>query len=147
MAKRRMSKALKCRLSLIGTICIIIIIYSFFSLVYNIYTIYDLNKEKEYLNKSYKDLQEQAEVLKNDIEKLNNKEYLANYAREKYLYSKQGEYILKLSDDIENEQTKISSQINKKYIIVFLSLIMAIIFIYILSKGKRKQKNKRNFII
>lgn len=140
MAKRRMSKALKYRLSLIGTACIFVIIYSFFSLAYNIYTIYDLNKEKNTLNKSYIDLQEQAVELKNDIEKLNNKDYLANYAREKYLYSKKGEYILKLTDDVKEEQNNIDNEINKKYIILFLSFIMMIVFIYILSKGKHKQK-------
>ena len=34
--------------------------------------------------------------LTNDVEKLKNPEYAARYAREKYLYSKDGEKILKI---------------------------------------------------
>ena len=145
MTKRRISKASKRRLTFFGTISLISIIYFGFSLLYNVYVIYNLTNEKKALENSYIELQEEAEQLKIDIEKLNDPEYLANYARENYLYSKDGEYIIQIdeleetNDNIEN----ISMQINKNYIILGLSIIMILIFIYILSKGKKKDKRKR----
>lgn len=145
MTKRRISKASKRRLTFFGTISLISIIYFCFSLLYNVYVIYNLTNEKKALENSYIELQEEAEQLKIDIEKLNDPEYLANYARENYLYSKDGEYIIQIdeleetNDNIEN----ISMQINKNYIILGLSIIMILIFIYILSKGKKKDKRKR----
>ena len=141
MAKKRISKATKRRLSLLGPIFIIAIIYFIFSLFYNTYTIYSLTKEKNRLENLYIELQEESEQLKNDIEKLNDPEYLADYARENYRYSKPGEYIIQLeeTEDIVND---ISSEINKNYIIITLSIVMLMVFIYILSKGKKKKKRR-----
>ena len=82
MAKRRISKASKRRLTFFGTLSLIAIFYFIFSLFYNAYVIYDLVQEKDKLEKNYVKLQEQAENLKIDIEKLNDPDYLANYARE-----------------------------------------------------------------
>lgn len=139
MAKRRITKASKRRLTFFGTLSVVAIVYFCFSLIYNVYTIYDLSKEKKSLQNLYVDLQEEAENLKIDISKLSDKDYLANYAREHYLYSKDGEYILQL-EDIEEVEEEISSEINKNYLILALSLVMLFIFIYIISKGKKKHK-------
>lgn len=139
MTKRRISKASKRRLTLFGTISLVAIIYFCFSLIYNVYTIYDLSKEKRNLENIYIDLQEKAENLKIDIEKLNDSSYLANYAREHYLYSKDGEYIIQI-DDIEQIEDNIESEINKNYLIIGLSGVMIFIFIYILSRGRKRKK-------
>lgn len=139
MPKRRISRASKRRLTFFGTISLVAIVYFGFSLIYNVYTIYDLSMEKKRMEKLYVDLQEEAESLKIEIEKLNDDSYLANYAREHYLYSKDGEYILQI-DDIEKIEDDISGEINKNYIILGLSILMLLIFIYILSKGKKKKK-------
>lgn len=138
MAKRRISKASKRRLTFFGTISLLAILYFTFSLVYNIYTIYNLSLEKKKLENLYVDLQDEAESLKIDIEKLNDSNYLANYAREHYLYSKDGEYIIQIdADDIEKVEDEISINLNKNYIIVGLSVFMIFVFIYILSKGRK----------
>ena len=50
MSSKKVTKATKRRLSLFGTLSIISIIYFGFSLSYYIYTLYDLNKEKDKLN-------------------------------------------------------------------------------------------------
>ena len=139
MAKRRMSKASKRRLTFFGTISLVAIVYFCFSLIYNAYTIYNLSMEKSKLEHLYAELQDKAETLKIDIEKLNDDNYLANYAREHYLYSKDGEYIIQLdTDDIEKIEDGISSEINKNYIIIGLSIFMLFVFIYILRKNKKK---------
>ena len=139
MAKRRISKASKRRLTFFGTVSLVAIFYFCFSLIYNVYTIYELSIEKKNLEKLYTNLQEEAENLKIDIEKLNDSAYLANYAREHYLYSKDGEYILQIGD-VEQIEDDINSEINKNYIIVGLSIFMIFIFIYIISKGKKNKK-------
>ena len=46
------------------------------------------------LNKEYNDLLEQEKQLKSDVNKLQDPDYVARYAREKYLYTKDGEKIL-----------------------------------------------------
>lgn len=142
MPKRRITKASKRRLTLFGTISLIMIFYFCFSLIYNTYVIFNLTNEKKQLENLYIELQEEAESLKIDIEKLNDENYLANYAREHYLYSKEGEYIIQM-DDIEEIEEDISNEINKNYLILGLSLIMLLIFIYIISKGTNKNKKNK----
>ena len=139
MAKRRISKASKRRLTFFGTFSVIVIVYFLFSLIYNGYTIYRLSMQKKELDGLYTELQEEAEELKIDIEKFNDSDYLANYAREHYLYSKPGEYIIKLDpEEVKEDIDDIGIQINKNYLIIGLSFIMAFVFIYIIVKSKKK---------
>lgn len=70
--------------------------YSFFS---NIAKIIEINNEKQALNDKLSSLKEEEEVLNSDIKKLNDPDYVARYAREKYLYSKDGELIIRIPDD------------------------------------------------
>ena len=56
-------------------------------------------KEKNELNDELEKLKEQEQVLSIDVEKLKDPEYVARYLREKFLYSKDGEYIIKIPDD------------------------------------------------
>lgn len=53
-------------------------------------------KEKKELESSYMTKLEEEELLKSEIQKLQDDEYVARYAREKYLYSKNGELIIKI---------------------------------------------------
>lgn len=149
MPKRRISKASKRRLTFFGTISLVAIIYFIISLIYNIYILYDLTLEKKALDNKYIELQAKAEELKIDIDKLNDPEYLADYARENYLYTQPDEYKLQIDEDIEeiketsNQIEILSVSINKNYIILGLSIGMLLVFIYILSKGKNKKQKKK----
>ena len=58
-----------------------------------IYSKYNENKELSY--KLLKMKKKEA-ALKVDVEKLQDSDYIARYAREKYLYSKDGEFILNI---------------------------------------------------
>ena len=58
--------------------------------------IYSNVKEKKELELKYKEILEREDLLKSEISKLEDEEYVARYAREKYLYSKNGEKILKI---------------------------------------------------
>ncbi len=148
---RRISKASKRRLSIFGTLSLVAIIYFIFSLLFNAYTIYDLTKQKSSLEKKYMSLKEEAEELKIDIEKLSDEKYLANYAREKYLYSKDGEYILQIdSDELDKLSTEVKNtnegidiinlKLSRTYTLAVLFGIFVVIILYIIIKGHKKKK-------
>ena len=58
--------------------------------------IVDKYKEADILEERMALLNEQEEDLNNEITKLQDKDYLARYAREKYFYSKNGELIIRI---------------------------------------------------
>ena len=144
MSKRRVTKASKRRLTIFGTISLIAIVYFFISLICSIYTISNLTKEKKELENLYVELQEKAEDLNLDIEKLNDPDYLADYARENYLYSKDDEYILQIEEVIETKEEidTISTSINKNYILLGLVSLIFLMFLYIIIKSRKKDKKK-----
>ena len=80
----------------ISLICIVIICVSVVSSINNYSEITKKNKEKEELIKLLEELTHEEKTLTDDVEKLKNPEYAARYAREKYLYSKTDEKILKI---------------------------------------------------
>ncbi len=56
------------------------------------------NNEIKNLNNIYNDRLAEEENLKDEINRLQDPEYMAKYAREKYLYSKNGEIIIKIEE-------------------------------------------------
>ena len=70
--------------------------YSFFS---NVNKIVSIKKEKQVLNDRIAELTDEEKFLNSDIKKLEDPEYVARYAREKYLYSKDGELIIRIPDE------------------------------------------------
>ena len=58
-----------------------------------------LNNEKKDLDKELTSLKEKEEQLKVDANKLQDPDYIARYAREKYFYSKDGEFILQIPEE------------------------------------------------
>ncbi len=55
-------------------------------------------KETKELKQKYQSLLEKEEELNSEVTKLQDDEYVAKYAREKYMYSKDGEYIIKIAE-------------------------------------------------
>ena len=55
-----------------------------------------LKEEKKILNNQLTLKEEEKLYLESEMEKLKNEEYIARYAREKYLFSKEGEFIIKI---------------------------------------------------
>lgn len=62
-------------------------------------------KETESLKVKYDELLEEEASLNSEVVKLQDPEYVARYAREKFLYTKDGEKILRIieSDDTDSE--------------------------------------------
>lgn len=67
-----------------------------YTLFNNLYRVNELKKELKELKEKEISLLEEEEVLNADIKRLSDPLYVARYAREKYLYSKEGELILRL---------------------------------------------------
>ena len=138
MARRKVKKTTKRRLTVFGTLSVILIFYFIFTLCFQGYNVYKLYNQKNSLKEKYSSLKTKAEDLKIEINQLHDPEYLAKYARENYSYSKEGEYIIKLNDTKEKID-KLDNSINKEYIVIGLSVFLVLIFIYVLKKGNRKK--------
>lgn len=84
------------RVVLTSIFCFFVIGLSIISSVGNVVSIREKKLEKRELSKQLENLKDEEKTLTDDVEKLKNPEYAARYAREKYLYSKNGEKILKI---------------------------------------------------
>lgn len=71
-----------------------------FLMVYNILSVWkdilQMKKEKTFLIKELKNMKEEEAYLKVEVEKLKDPNYIARYAREKYLFSKDGEFNIRI---------------------------------------------------
>jgi len=61
--------------------------------------IYNTIKEKKELTHKLSDLKNKEKELELDANKLQDKDYIARYAREKYFYSKDGELVIKIPEE------------------------------------------------
>lgn len=91
--KRKKGKKKTIVLTIISLGIIVVSTYVFSTYFLKIYNIY---KEKKELAAKIAELSDEEEKLKSEVQKLKDPEYVARYAREKYSYSKDGEYIIKL---------------------------------------------------
>ena len=55
-----------------------------------------LKKEQQELSGTLVELKEKEETLKAEVNKLQDPDYIAKYAREKFMYSGDGEYIIRI---------------------------------------------------
>ena len=84
------------KMVLVTIFCFFVIALCIISSINNLTKIKEKQEEKKALTEKLENLKEEETILKEDVEKLKNPEYAARYAREKYLYSKYGEKILKI---------------------------------------------------
>ena len=133
---RRKNKKSKRRLAIFGTLSLIVIGYFIFTACYYSYKIAVLEKSKKQLNEQLTELQKQEKNLTTDIQKLKDPEYIAKYARENYMYSKDGEYILKIEDE-EIPQEEVKESIDYKFLLTISSISFLIIILYIIKRKKQ----------
>ena len=95
---KKVSKKTKFRVTilLLGIIISLVVFVS--STVSYFSQIIKTNKEIEELKVTLNEKLNDEEELNDEINKLQDPEYMAKYAREKYLYSKKGEIIIKIED-------------------------------------------------
>ena len=96
--KKKVRKKAK-RIVTLGLSAVVIIVVTCIALFSVFKEIIEKYQEKSELENQLVALQEKEVELENDVNKLKDPEYLARYAREKYFYSKDGEYILRLPED------------------------------------------------
>ena len=97
--KTSKSKVKKTRRFLfLGVGSIIIILVTVFTIGKYWVEIFDKYREKKQLEEELSYLKEKEDELKLDADKLQDPDYVARYAREKYLYSKDGEFIIKIPE-------------------------------------------------
>ena len=99
MTKRKKIKKKAKRIATFGVLSIILVITICLTLFSVIIEIVDKYQEKNQLSTELIALQEQEKELETDVKKLEDPEYLARYAREKYFYSKDGELILRIPEE------------------------------------------------
>jgi len=87
------------RFLIFGVACLFIIGGILTSLTKVWIEIYEKYQEKKQLEEKILVLKEEEEQLTVDVERLQDPEYVARYLREKYFYSKNGEYIIRIPEE------------------------------------------------
>ncbi len=131
--KKHVSKSAKKRLLFFGTLSFAMIIYFFITLTTYTLNIIDLNYEKKELQKQLLVLKEDEENLNIELKKLQDPDYIARFARENYLYSKNGEYIIKIQDNKKTEKkTTIDHKESIRNMIIGVGVFLSILGVYVL---------------
>jgi cell division protein DivIC len=97
--KKKVLKTNAIRATLVVPTCLILIALVIYTTVNYSLDIYGKYKEKEKYEQELTKLKEKEQKLMVDVEKLQDPEYVGRYLREKFLYSKKGEYIIKLPQE------------------------------------------------
>ena len=137
---RKTTAQVKRRLVLTVPITLAIILATTFTSVLELKKIRSYEKEKKTLTLELEKLKEDAESLNLEINRLNSPEYIARYAREKFLYTKDGEKLI-IVDELTKEQ-KIEES-NKEidyltYILIGVGSLLFITIVYIIVKKSKK---------
>ncbi|MDD2202809.1 MAG: septum formation initiator family protein [Bacilli bacterium] len=93
---KKVSKKTKRRLSLISLITIVVFSAFLFNVWNNFSQVISKKNEAKHLRSEISRLEDEEVHLKVEVEKLNDPEYVARYARERFLYSKEGEFTIKI---------------------------------------------------
>lgn len=96
---RRKSQKTRFRYMFFVPVCLIVIIAIVVSVGNYWIQIGNKYSERKELEKEIIVLKEKEEELKVDVERLEDPDYVARFAREKYMYSKEGEIILRLPEE------------------------------------------------
>ena len=139
MAKRKKKKITgsKRRVIVLGCLSLFAIVSFVFYFCYYSYRIMVLEKSKSDLEQQLVTLKQDEENLNNDIVKLKDPEYIARFARENYMYSMDGEYIIKVNDEEETQNDK-KNDFDYMYLIYASSGCLGLIILYIFIKHKKQ---------
>ncbi len=99
MTKTKAKTKRRRRMLFLGLTSMLVIITTTFTIGKYWIEIYDKYQEKKQLEEELITLKNKEKKLKVDANKLQDSDYIARYAREKYLYSKDGEFILKIPEE------------------------------------------------
>ena len=100
MSKKGLKRAKK-RLMLEIVVFLVFLVFVSFSMFKVWLQIIDNNNNIVSLSEKYEKLLEEEKQLKSDVNKLQDPDYVARYAREKYLYTRDGELIIRMPESEE----------------------------------------------
>lgn len=101
MSEKKITKKTKRRLTFLSCTILLVIGVIITSVFNDLCEIINNKNEIALLNSKYEDLLHEEESLQSEITKLQDNDYVARYAREKYLYSLPDEVIIKLPNNKE----------------------------------------------
>lgn len=99
VTKRKTSNRVRMRLFVFLPLFIVLAAFLAYSCGNNVIKLMELKTEKKNLEKQLVVLTDEKEDLEADVKRLSDSNYVARYAREKYLYSKKDEIIIRIDDD------------------------------------------------
>jgi len=97
--KNKVSSKAKKRFFVLSFVFLGVVGFSVASIFKDWLAISENKQEIASLNTYYSGLLEEEESLTSEVTKLHDTDYVARYAREKYMYSLPGEFIIKLPED------------------------------------------------
>ncbi len=99
MAKRRSKKSKRkkaSRIFFVTLVCFAINAYVIYSVGTILNDVYTMKREGKELNTKLNELKDEEAILKSEVKKLKDPDYVAKYAREKFFYSGKNEYIIRM---------------------------------------------------
>ena len=131
MTNKKISNSVKRRLLIFGTLSILVIVYTFINFLGYVLRYTSLKNEQENLSAELIALKEKEEDLTIELTKLKDPEYIARYARENYLYSRDGEYIIRIEKKDKEEK---EDEQQKNYLPYYIGLPIIVLVIYKIKK-------------
>ena len=92
------TKKEKKRLFIISSLIVFLMVMLVQSVAKDWTKIMDNNKQIKQLTEEYNELLAEEEKLESDVTKLQDSDYIARYAKEKFLYSEDGDTIIRMDD-------------------------------------------------
>ena len=133
------TKQYKRRLTVFGGLSCLVIVLFIYHLISYIVLVSNLTRQEEELQKKLLDLKKNNIELKEEIQKLKDPEYLAKYAQEKFLYSKDGQYIIRID---ENDNIVVELNLEdvryRKVMIYILGLAIMSVLIYFIVRIRKR---------
>ncbi len=142
MVKKKISKQSRRRLTILVPLFFVAISFFFLSFISSSINLYKLKAEEKKLVETYNNLKKDEQSLKIEIEKLHDLDYVARYARENYLYSKDGEIVFKFNEEPKENETIKSKDNNIYYISGGVLLILLLLLVVLKGKKKKKKETK-----
>ncbi|MFA7515328.1 MAG: FtsB family cell division protein [Bacilli bacterium] len=96
MKKTKITKKTQRRFILLGTLSLFIVFSICVSISNYWVQIYKKNNERLLLQEKLKSLKVEEGDLQTEVQKLQDPDYIARYARERLLYSRDGEFIIRI---------------------------------------------------
>jgi cell division protein DivIC len=103
MKKQKNYKLAKRKMLLLTILLLVIIVLVISSVFKDWVQIFDNRHQEVELTTKYSNLLDEETQLKSDVNKLQDPDYVARYAREKYLYTKDGELIIRIPKSSTSE--------------------------------------------